>query len=108
MSLTELEFVTVIAAIVIKVLHRGMLNQEVRPPLAVGPSSLTSPLCQTGPASVLTISKKKVKNIGIFLKDEDEEDEEEPERPAEETKPEMFGRGKRSAVIENKLRVSVW
>ena len=61
---------------------------------------------QSGPASVLTISKKKVKNIGIFLKDEDEEDEEEPERPVEETKPEMFGRGKRSAVIENKLRVS--
>ena len=61
---------------------------------------------QSGPASVLTISKKKVKNIGIFLKDEDEEDDEEPERPAEETKPEMFGRGKRSAVIENKLRVS--
>ena len=47
-----------------------------------------------------------MKNIGIFLKDEDEEDEEEPERPVEETKPEMFGRGKRSAVIENKLRVS--
>ena len=47
-----------------------------------------------------------MKNIGIFLKDEDEEDEEEPERPVEEAKPEMFGRGKRSAVIENKLRVS--
>ena len=62
---------------------------------------------QSGPANVLTISKKKVKNIGIFLKDEDEEDEEEPERPVEETKPEMFGRGKRSAVIENKLRVSL-
>ncbi|KAF0302195.1 FACT complex subunit spt16 [Amphibalanus amphitrite] len=59
---------------------------------------------ESGPASVLTISKKKVKNIGIFLKDEDEEDEEEPERPVEEAKPEMFGRGKRSAVIENKLR----
>ena len=47
-----------------------------------------------------------MKNIGIFLKDEDEEDDEEPERPVEEAKPEMFGRGKRSAVIENKLRVS--
>ena len=55
---------------------------------------------------MLTISKKKVKNIGIFLKDEDEEDEEEPERPVEEAKPEMFGRGKRSAVLDNKLRVS--
>jgi len=60
---------------------------------------------ESGPATVLTASKKKIKNVGIFLKDEDEEDdEEEPERPVEETKPEMFGRGKRSAVLDNKLR----
>lgn len=36
------------------------------------------------PASVLTQSKKKIKNIGIFLKDEnDEEEEEEKENKTE-------------------------
>lgn len=63
-------------------------------------------LLQAGPANVLTASKKKIKNVGIFLKDEDEE-EEEPERPVEEANPEMFGRGKRTAVLDSKLRVSL-
>ncbi|XP_055607733.1 FACT complex subunit spt16 isoform X2 [Uranotaenia lowii] len=54
------------------------------------------------PASVLTQSKKKIKNIGIFLKDDDE-DEEEEEKPAKG--PELLGRsGKRSAVMDSKLR----
>jgi nucleosome binding factor SPN SPT16 subunit len=55
------------------------------------------------PASVLTQSKKKIKNVGIFLKDDDEEEEEEEKV---EVKPqEQFGRNKRStAVLENKLR----
>ncbi|CAH2267532.1 jg8139 [Pararge aegeria aegeria] len=51
------------------------------------------------PASLLTQSKKKIKNIGIFLKDDDEEEEEE-----KENKTEILGRGKRTAVIESKLR----
>ncbi|XP_053625749.1 FACT complex subunit spt16 isoform X3 [Plodia interpunctella] len=51
------------------------------------------------PASLLTQSKKKIKNIGIFLKDDDEDEEEE-----KENKTEILGRGKRTAVIESKLR----
>ncbi|XP_015604415.1 FACT complex subunit spt16 isoform X1 [Cephus cinctus] len=56
------------------------------------------------PATVLTPSKKKVKNIGIYLKD-DEEEEEEGSGKENEPKPEpILGRGKRTAVIESKLR----
>ncbi|XP_063359714.1 FACT complex subunit spt16 [Cydia amplana] len=51
------------------------------------------------PASLLTQSKKKIKNIGIFLKDDDEDEEDE-----KENKTEILGRGKRTAVIESKLR----
>lgn len=35
------------------------------------------------PASLLTQSKKKIKNVGIFLKDDDEEEEEEKENKTE-------------------------
>ncbi|KRT79094.1 Peptidase [Oryctes borbonicus] len=56
------------------------------------------------PASVLTISKKKIKNIGIFLKDESDEEEENDEEKENTPKPEILGRGKRTAVIESKLR----
>lgn len=58
------------------------------------------------PATILTISKKKIKNIGIFLKDEEEEDEEEEEEKENRRKkqPEILGRGKRTAIIESKLR----
>ncbi|KAK4879994.1 hypothetical protein RN001_008140 [Aquatica leii] len=55
------------------------------------------------PASLLTMSKKKIKNIGIFLKD-DTDDEEEEEEKTTSSKPEILGRGKRTAVIESKLR----
>ncbi|KAK1121312.1 splicing associated factor Dre4 [Melipona bicolor] len=55
------------------------------------------------PATNLTPSKKKVKNIGIFVKDEEEE-EEEGSGKENEPKPEILGRGKRTAVIESKLR----
>ncbi|XP_076655949.1 FACT complex subunit spt16-like isoform X3 [Halictus rubicundus] len=54
-------------------------------------------------ATNLTPSKKKVKNIGIFVKDEEEE-EEEGSGKENEPKPEILGRGKRTAVIESKLR----
>ncbi|XP_018319533.1 FACT complex subunit spt16 [Agrilus planipennis] len=58
---------------------------------------------EDSPASLLTMSKKKIKNIGIFLKDESEEEEDDEEK--ENTpKPELLGRGKRTAVIESKLR----
>lgn len=55
------------------------------------------------PASVLTASKKKIKNIGIFLKDDSEEEENDEEKE-NAPKPEILGRGKRTAVIESKLR----
>ncbi|GAB0094238.1 FACT complex subunit spt16 [Sergentomyia squamirostris] len=55
------------------------------------------------PASILTASKKKIKNIGIFLKDDEEEDDEEEEQSSEKA-PEILGRGKRTTVLENKLR----
>lgn len=55
------------------------------------------------PASVFTISKKKMKNIGIFLK-EDSEEEEGDEEKENTPKTEVLGRGKRSAVLESKLR----
>ncbi|XP_031631235.1 FACT complex subunit spt16 isoform X2 [Contarinia nasturtii] len=59
----------------------------------------------SGPASVITQSKKKMKNIGIFLRDneEGEEDEEDEEQDAENGQ-EILGRGKRSTVLETKLR----
>lgn len=53
------------------------------------------------PATVLTPSKKKIKNIAIFLKDaESEEEEKENALPD----PESLGRGKRGAVLLDKLR----
>lgn len=60
-------------------------------------------MLQEQPASVLTPSKKKIKNIGIFLKDEEEEEEDSglEHEPKQE---EILGRGKRTAVIESKLR----
>ncbi|XP_069689096.1 FACT complex subunit spt16 isoform X1 [Periplaneta americana] len=55
------------------------------------------------PATVLTPSKKRIKNVGIFLKD-DEDDEEEEEKEKTRKEPEILGRGKRTAVLESKLR----
>ncbi|KAL1500922.1 hypothetical protein ABEB36_006341 [Hypothenemus hampei] len=56
------------------------------------------------PASVLTNSKKRVKNIGIFLK-EDSEEEENDEEKENAPKPEVLGsRARRTAVLESKLR----
>uniref|UniRef100_A0A7N9CKK8 FACT complex subunit n=1 Tax=Macaca fascicularis TaxID=9541 RepID=A0A7N9CKK8_MACFA len=47
---------------------------------------------EDGPATVLTSVKKKVKNVGIFLKNEDEEEEEEEKDEAED----LLGRGSRA------------
>lgn len=55
--------------------------------------------------SVLTSqSKKKIKNIGIFLKDDEEEDEDEEDQTESEKVPENMGRGKRTTVLDTKLR----
>jgi nucleosome binding factor SPN SPT16 subunit len=53
-------------------------------------------------ATILTPLKKKIKNVGIFLKDEGEEEEEEEKEKS--PKPQILGRGKRTAVLESKLR----
>lgn len=61
----------------------------------------------TNAASILTQSKKKVKNIGIFLKDDDSEEEEEVETSQKSKKAPneiLESRGKRTTVLENKLR----
>nr|XP_022905193.1 FACT complex subunit spt16-like [Onthophagus taurus] len=55
------------------------------------------------PATLLTVSKKKIKNIGIFLKDDSEEEENDEEKE-NAPKPEILRRGQRTAVIESKLR----
>lgn len=46
-----------------------------------------------------------MKNIGIFLKD-GEEDDEEDEKENEPTPTPILGRGKRTAVLDSKLRVT--
>lgn len=59
---------------------------------------------QDSPATVLTNSKKKIKNIGIFLKDDDDEEEEE-EKENEPIPENLTRRGRRTAVLDSKLRV---
>lgn len=59
---------------------------------------------EEGPASVLTQSKKKIKNIGIFLRDNEEGDEDAEEEEETGNRQEILGRGKRSTVLDTKLR----
>lgn len=58
---------------------------------------------EDGAASVLTQSKKKIKNIGIFVKDDEEEDDDEDQNDTEKPQ-EIVGRGKRTTVLDSKLR----
>ncbi|XP_028649456.2 FACT complex subunit SPT16 [Erpetoichthys calabaricus] len=55
---------------------------------------------EDGPAALLTPVKKKIKNVGIFLKNEDEEEDEEDKDEAEE----LLGRGARAALITERTR----
>nr|XP_054762654.1 FACT complex subunit SPT16-like [Lytechinus pictus] len=57
---------------------------------------------EEGPAKLLTPVKKKVKNIGIFLKGEDEQEEDKEEQKKEQEQ--LLGKGMRRAVLESKLR----
>jgi len=59
---------------------------------------------QGSPATLLTQLKKKMNNVGIFLKDEEDEDEEEDDAKADKEKEELMGRGRRTAVLDSKLR----
>ncbi|CAM1310156.1 SUPT16H (predicted), partial [Pycnogonum litorale] len=54
-------------------------------------------------ATVLTSLKKRIKHVGIFLKDDEEEDAEEDEVEVN-GEPELLGRGRRTTVIDSKLR----
>lgn len=58
---------------------------------------------QEGPATALVASKKKLKNIGIFLKEDDEEEDEKENEPETEK---ILGRGRRTAILDSKLRVT--
>ncbi|XP_054165372.1 FACT complex subunit spt16-like [Oppia nitens] len=56
-------------------------------------------------ATVLTQSKKRLKNIAIIIKDDDEESEEEEKKPEIVPEEDYTTRGsRRTAVLENKLR----
>jgi len=58
-------------------------------------------------ATVMTSSKKRLKHIGIFLKDEEEDEEEDAEDEVEDNKANelILGRGRRNAVLDNRTRV---
>ncbi|XP_022164066.1 FACT complex subunit spt16 isoform X1 [Myzus persicae] len=56
-------------------------------------------------ATLLTPSKKKIKNIAIYLNDDDEDEEEDDEKENEPKQEPIVGRGKRTAVLESKLRM---
>ncbi|KAL0272878.1 UNVERIFIED_CONTAM: hypothetical protein PYX00_005698 [Menopon gallinae] len=58
---------------------------------------------EDAPATILTNLKKKIKNVGIFLKDGDDE-EEEVEKENEPIPENLTRRGRRTAVLESKLR----
>ncbi|XP_050532515.1 FACT complex subunit spt16 isoform X2 [Daktulosphaira vitifoliae] len=58
-------------------------------------------------ATLLTPSKKKLKNIAIYLNDndDDDDDDEDNEKENEPKQEPLVGRGKRTAVLESKLRM---
>ncbi|KAE8633772.1 hypothetical protein XENTR_v10002083 [Xenopus tropicalis] len=70
----------------------GKKPEEKTYALFVGDTVLVN---EEGAATVLTHVKKKVKNVGIFLKKEDDEEEEEDKDEAQD----ILGRGARSAAL---------
>ncbi|XP_069114488.1 LOW QUALITY PROTEIN: FACT complex subunit SPT16-like [Argopecten irradians] len=56
------------------------------------------------PCTLLTTMKKKIKHVGIFLKDEEEEEEEEEEEPEQEV---LLGRGQRNALLGTRTRTEM-
>ncbi|CAG0919160.1 unnamed protein product [Notodromas monacha] len=55
------------------------------------------------PAGIFTNSKKKLKNVGIFVQDGEEEDDD-SNKENNEAESELLGRGKRNAILEKKFR----
>lgn len=73
--------------------------------LFIGDTVLVVEAGSAAGATVLTPSKKKIKNVGIFLKDDDEDDEDAEEEVEVDTGKEVLGgRGKRTTVLDSKLR----
>uniref|UniRef100_A0A8C4WWZ2 FACT complex subunit n=1 Tax=Eptatretus burgeri TaxID=7764 RepID=A0A8C4WWZ2_EPTBU len=58
-------------------------------------------LLQDGQAQVLTAVKKKAKNIGIFLKNEDEDEEDEPSHNKQQ---DLLGRGTKGSLLSERTR----
>ncbi|XP_050691706.1 FACT complex subunit spt16-like isoform X2 [Eriocheir sinensis] len=57
------------------------------------------------PATVLTAtSKKKLRNVGVFLKDDDDDEGDEEEEQSKGDTSGILGRGKRTAILDSKLR----
>uniref|UniRef100_H0X7Z7 FACT complex subunit n=1 Tax=Otolemur garnettii TaxID=30611 RepID=H0X7Z7_OTOGA len=75
----------------------GKKTEEKTYALFIGDTVLVD---EDGPATVLTSVKKKVKNVGIFLKNEDDEEEEEEKDEAED----LLGRGSRAALLTERTR----
>ncbi|XP_073431589.1 FACT complex subunit SPT16 isoform X1 [Dendrobates tinctorius] len=69
----------------------GKKQEEKIYALFIGDTVLVN---EEGPATILTGVKKKVKNVGIFLKNEDEEEEEEKDEAED-----LLDRGSRAAAL---------
>lgn len=52
-------------------------------------------------------SKKKLKNIAVFLKEEGGEDDEDEQEELSQEASDLTGRGRRNAILDSKLRVTV-
>uniref|UniRef100_H3A579 FACT complex subunit n=1 Tax=Latimeria chalumnae TaxID=7897 RepID=H3A579_LATCH len=75
----------------------GKKPEEKKYALFIGDTVLVN---EEGPATILTPVKKKVKNVGIFLKNEDEDEEEGEQDEAED----LLGRGSRAALLTERTR----
>lgn len=58
---------------------------------------------ESGPASIMTNLKKKLNHVSILLKGDDEDDEEDEKENEPQPEP-ITGRGRRTAVLDSKLR----
>ena len=91
----------------------GLVNKEAEDPkgqnvaLFIGDTIVVNdPKSEGPPCTLLTPSKKKIKNIAIFLKEDDSdvEEEENNQKSVEPLDSQKYGRGRRTTVLEQKLR----
>ncbi|KAK6982924.1 FACT complex subunit SPT16-like isoform X1 [Biomphalaria glabrata] len=76
-------------------------KKEKKAALFLGDTVLVN---EGSPASVLTTTKKLLKHIGIFLKDDEEDEEEEEDNSIEKEAEQLLGRGRRNAMVESRTR----